>query len=219
VQILLVQENPQNIELRCALAAQDYVVKQVSCAGAAIGFMATERSQIIILDLDFPGDQGMCVLEVLRKSSPFAPILVLTCHDSVRLRNSCFDRGADVLLQKTVAVPELLARLRVLERWLTRSSNPVIKIGNVSIDTVHHSVFVDGREVPMPRKEYMLLKTMMNNAGHVQSRQFLEMHLYNWDEEISSNALEVYVHNLRRKLGRNFIRTVRGLGYKVSGDR
>jgi DNA-binding response OmpR family regulator len=110
---------------------------------------------------------------------------------------------------------ELFARLRVMERRLTTARTAQITIGDVTLDINHNTVLVGGEELDLARREFMLLKSLMENAGRVQTRNTLEGRLYSWGEEVASNALEVHVHHLRRKLGADFIKTVRGVGYKV----
>jgi two-component system OmpR family response regulator len=111
---------------------------------------------------------------------------------------------------------ELLARLRALERRISTAQTSEISIGDVVLDTLTHQVSVEGRIIELPRREFMLLKTLMENPGRIQSRQSLETKLYSWGEEVSSNSIEVHIHHLRKKISPDFIKTVRGVGYTVS---
>ena len=134
---------------------------------------------------------------------------------SVDARVSGLDGGADDYLPKPFETPELIARLRVIERRLSTTRYRRIVAGNVSLDTVSHQAFLDDEPVDLPRREYMVLKSLMENIGKVQTRQQLENRLYAWGEEVASNAIEVHVHHLRKKLGNDLIKTVRGVGYTI----
>ena len=111
---------------------------------------------------------------------------------------------------------ELLARLRVMERRLSKSKSPLLKFSNIELDTVEQSVALNGEKVEMSRREYMLLKSLMENPGRVLTRASLEGRLYSWGEEVASNAVEVHIHHLRKKLGNDLIKTIRGVGYQLS---
>jgi len=216
MQILLVEDDiPLATGLRKALQQVGYAVNHVDKGKFALNTIDTEPPDIVILDIGLPDIDGITVLKTIRKTNRTLPILLLTARDSVEDKVVGLDHGADDYLAKPFEMTELLARLRVLERRMTTTGTTEVCVGNVSLDTVGHRVTLDGNEIELARKEYMVLKSLMENAGRIQTREGLESRLYSWGEEVSSNAIEVHIHHLRKKLGNDFIRTVRGVGYKV----
>jgi DNA-binding response OmpR family regulator len=216
LQILLVEDDrPLAAGLKKALQQQGFAVNDVETGKAALHVVDTETPDLIILDIGLPDIDGLSVLRTLRKKHRELPVLLLTARDSIDDKVAGLDSGADDYLAKPFDVTELLARLRVIERRLAQVKDSRIVIGGVTLDTIQQKLIVDGAEMELPRREYMLLKTLMENAGRVQTRSVLESRLYSWGEEVSSNALEVHIHHLRKKLGNEFIRTIRGVGYKI----
>jgi DNA-binding response OmpR family regulator len=214
--LLMVEDDvPLASGLQKALRAQGFAVNHVDTGKAAIHVIEVEKPDMVILDLGLPDMDGLDVLRSIRRKHLQLPVLLLTARDSVEDTVAGLDCGADDYLAKPFDMVELLARLRVMERRLSRMQTTAINLGNVMLDTVEQRVTLEGREVDLPRREYMLLKSLMENAGRVQTRAVLESRLYSWGEEVSSNALEVHIHHLRKKLGNEFIRTIRGVGYKV----
>lgn len=170
-----------------------------------------------MIDLGLPDIDGLVVLKTLRKENISIPILVLTARSSVDDKVSGLDLGADDYLSKPFELTELLARIRVLERRISTTGNSnMITIAGVSLNTHSMELSINNKQTILAKSEYMLLKTLMQNAGRVQTRDGLESALYSWDEEVSSNALEVHIHHLRKKVGSGFIKTIRGVGYTVS---
>lgn len=219
MQILLVEDDrPLATSLQKALQKSGYTINHVETGADALHTLRSERPDIMILDLGLPDTDGLSVLKKLRKTDTDLPVLLLTARDSVEDKVSGLDSGADDYLAKPFEMMELLARLRVLERRLATVKTSAINIGKVSLDTLDQTATLDGQELELSRKEYMLLKSLMENAGRIQTRATLENRLYSWGEEISSNAVEVHIHHLRKKLGNEFIKTVRGVGYKVNTE-
>jgi len=214
--ILLVEDDRSLAQaLQRALQKQGYGVNAVASGTAALHVIDVETPDIVILDLGLPDMDGIDVLKRAREKYCDLPILLLTARSHLDDKISGLDSGADDYLAKPFEMTELFARLRVLERRLTTSKSAVIKIGDVKLDINSNSISIDEHEIELSRRENMLLKCLMENAGRVLTRNALESRLYGWGEEVSSNALEVHIHHLRKKLGADFIKTVRGVGYKV----
>jgi DNA-binding response OmpR family regulator len=185
-------------------------------ADAAAGLAALQRApyDAVVLDVMLPDLDGFEVCRRIRATSA-VPILMLTARGDEEDRIVGLELGADDYLPKPFEIPELLARLRVIERRLSSVQDSTIHLGEIELDTLSRAVRRNGETVELARREYMLLKALMENAGKIQARESLENQLYAWGEEIASNALEVHVHHLRKKLGNDFIKTVRGVGYVV----
>jgi len=169
----------------------------------------------LVLDLGLPKQDGLALLRKLRQGQSALPVLIVTARDAVGDRVSGLNLGADDYLVKPFDLDELVARVRALVRRYAGRANPVLEVGKLTLNPVTHEVHLDSRRVALSQREFALLEQLMAQPNKVYSRQDLEDRLYGWDEEISSNAVEVHLHNLRRKLGREWIRNVRGVGYKI----
>jgi len=217
MQILLVEDDLSLADgLQQALKREGFTVNHVDRGAAALLAIDTDTPDIVILDLGLPDMDGLAVLKDIRASDANPLVMVLTARDTTADKVTGLDRGADDYLAKPFEMPELLARLRALERRVSAVRTSEIALGPVVLDTLSHEVSVDGRLVELPRREFMLLKALMENPGRIMSRESLEAKLYGWGEEISSNSVEVHIHHLRRKIAPEFIKTVRGVGYSVS---
>ncbi len=214
--ILLVEDDlALSKALQQALQKQGYSVNAVERGKAALHVVQTDAPDIVILDLGLPDMDGLAVLKGIREARIDLPVLLLTARSSLEDKIAGLDSGADDYLPKPFEMTELFARLRVLERRLSTSKSADIRVGDVALDINRGEVTLRGEPVELSRREYMLLKSLMESAGRVQTRNTLETRLYSWGEEVASNALEVHIHHLRKKLGAQFITTVRGVGYKV----
>jgi len=158
---------------------------------------------------------GLDVLRQIRKLDSQLPVLILTARDSIEDKVKGLDLGADDYLCKPFEIEELEARLRVLERRLGTASSSKIECGDISLDTVSREVRQAGRQVDLSRREYTLMKSLLLNVGKVLTRNSVEDKLYSWGEEVASNAIEVHIQHLRKKLGAELINTVRGVGYTI----
>lgn len=216
MQILIVEDDrPLAQGLKIALRKQGYAVNHVESGKDCLHVVATEDPGIVILDLGLPDMDGLKVLREIRSKTNSLPVILLTARDSTGDKVAGLDCGADDYLAKPFEMTELLARLRVLERRLGTSKTNLISLGDVDLDTAAQTATFQKQHIELSRREYMLLKSLMENTGKVLTRTTLESKLYSWGEEVCSNALEVHIHHLRKKLGTNFIKTVRGVGYKV----
>lgn len=175
----------------------------------------TDAPDLVILDLGLPDMDGLELLRRLRAGKRRIPVLILTARDSVNQKVEGLDLGADDYLAKPFDLNELEARLRSMGRRLGNATTSVLTLGKLTLDIATRELRVDDQPVELSRREYALLKALMEQPGRVLTRDTLEGKLYAWGEEVASNALEVHIHHLRRKLGGDCIRTVRGVGYTL----
>lgn len=216
MQLLLVEDDQSlALGLRTALNREGFTINAVENGGMALSVVSSETPDIVILDLGLPDMDGIDVLKQIRKTHVDLPVLILTARSSLDDKVQGLGLGADDYLAKPFEVPELVARLRVIERRLSSTRTSVIEVGDVSLDTQAQRVSKSGQPLELPRREYMLLKYLMENLGKVLTRESLENKMYQWGEEVSSNAIEVHIHHLRKKLGSQLIKTVRGVGYTI----
>jgi two-component system OmpR family response regulator/two-component system response regulator QseB len=172
----------------------------------------------MVLDLGLPRRTGLEVLQRLRARGGRLPVLILTARDTVEDRIRGLDAGADDYLIKPFDLGELAARLRALTRRAGGQADPVLRVAGVELDPAAHTVTFHGQPVELSAREFALLHALMRNAGRVMTRAQLEEQLYPWGEEVESNAVEVHVHRLRRKLAADLVQTVRGVGYLMPRD-
>jgi len=216
MQILLVEDDQSLASGLCkALRSEGFVINHVAHGKAALHAVNVEPPDIVVLDLGLPDVDGLNVLKSMRSSGSLIPVLILTARTSIDARVSGLDSGADDYLPKPFETAELIARLRVIERRLSSVQDSKIEVGDVTLDTISRQVSFRDEVVELARREYTVLKSLLENCGKIQTRAQLESRLYSWGEEVSSNAIEVHVHHLRKKLGSDFIKTVRGVGYTV----
>jgi two-component system OmpR family response regulator/two-component system response regulator QseB len=219
MRILLVEDDALlGDALEAGLKQAGHAVDWVRDGISADTALAAEDYAAVVLDLGLPRKDGIEVLRGLRAKKRSLPVLILTARDTVDDRIKGLDAGADDYLVKPFDLGELNARLRALLRRAGGQPTPVLTAAGLSLDPATRRVLAEGREVELSAKEYALLHALMQHPGRALSRAQLEQHLYAWGEEIGSNAVEVYIHHLRRKLGADAIRTLRGIGYVVARD-
>jgi DNA-binding response OmpR family regulator len=216
VNILLIEDDAALASaLSKTLSREGFIVNHVAQGKLAITTVKTEPTDIVILDLGLPDMDGLDVLSAIRKHSAELPVLILTARSSIQEKVSGLDLGADDYLAKPFEVDELLARLRVFERRSSAFKHSGLSVGEVALDASSYQASVANKPIELSRREFMLLKALVENAGRVLTRESLESKLYRWGEEVASNTIEVHIHHLRKKLPSGFIQTLRGVGYIV----
>ncbi len=214
MRFLLVEDDPMiGDSLRAALRMEGHAVDWVRDAQAAEGTLASERFDLVLLDLGLPRGNGLDLLRALRARGDATPVIVLTARDGPGDRVAGLDSGADDYLVKPFELDELGARIRAVLRRQSGRAGPMLRHGAVSLDPATRQVHLGEQPVLLSAREYAVLEALMQRPGAVLSRAQIEDRLYGWGEEIESNAVSVYVHQLRRKLGAHFIRNMRGVGY------
>jgi two-component system, OmpR family, response regulator QseB len=220
MRILLVEDDePLGQGICSGLAQYGYVVDWLKDGAAALRFLRAETFDIIVLDLNLPKLSGLAVLQELRGNGLKTPVLILTARDSIEDRVKGLDSGADDYLTKPFDLDELSARVRALQRrYAGKRAEPVLIYRNITLDPASLCVTIGEEYINLSRREIALLQKLLENVGHVVSRDVLNQCLYGWGDDVDSNTLEVHVHNLRKKLSANFIRTIRGVGYMAEKE-
>ena len=214
MRILLVEDDELlGAGIEDALTRARFVVEWVRTGPLAATALEHSGFDAVVLDLGLPGIDGIDVLRCARAAGNRIPILILSARDAVAQRIAGLNAGADDYLTKPFDVEELIARVRALQRRLHGAAQNVLEHGHLRLDLGALSVTHEGRAVALQRREFMLLQKLLAAPGQVMTRTQLEESLYGWDGSVESNALDVHVHNLRKKLYPGVIRTVRGVGY------
>lgn len=204
--------------VQAGLRQAGFAVEWVTDGAAAELALATEPFAAVVLDLGLPGLSGLDVLREMRRRGDRTPVLILTARDAVDDRIRGLDAGADDYAIKPFDLGELAARLRALTRRAAGQASPTLTVANLELDPAGRTVTTGGVPVVLSAREFALLHALMRQAGKVLSRAQLEEHLYEWGQEVESNTVEVFIHHLRRKIGADQIRTIRGVGYMMSAD-
>lgn len=217
---ILIVEDDELIQqgLAKALANESYACDCAATAAQAKSLVQAGQYSLIILDLGLPDQDGASLLRQWRRSGVDVPVLILTARDAIEDRVGGLDAGADDYLVKPFALVELQARVRALIRRFQGHSDNLLQVENIILNLSTQQVTFEGQLIELTPKEFALLSRLMMRAGQTVNREILQQDLYSWQDDLSSNTLEVHIHNLRRKLGKERIKTVRSVGYRLESQ-
>jgi DNA-binding response OmpR family regulator len=216
MRLLLVEDDPLLGDgIRAGLGQEGYTVDWFRHGREAEAVLKSERYDLMVLDIGLPDISGLVLLKHLRSRGDALPVLILTARDAINDRVQGLDGGADDYMVKPFDLDELAARLRALLRRRGGRASSQIHHGALILDPAAHRITLNDKPVDISPREYAVLHLLLENQGKVMSRSRLEDSLYSWDGEVESNAIEVYIHHLRKKLGASLIRTIRGVGYII----
>lgn len=216
MRILLIEDDQLLASgLVSALARSGYKVDHVADGAVALQALETEQFDMVLLDLGLPKIDGIDVLERIRAKGKTFPVLILSARDALKDRIAGLDTGADDYLTKPFELEELFARIRALERRSSGNAVNLLEHGHLKLDLGGYSVTWKDKLVDLQRREFMLIRKLIENPQKIFSRDQLEESLYGWSDGVESNAIDVYVHNIRKKISPEIIKTVRGIGYRI----
>lgn len=218
---LLIVEDDELLRqgLTLALHGENYASDSASTAAEANALLQSSQYSLIILDLGLPDTDGATLLRQWRRQNVSLPVLILTARDALEDRVDGLDAGADDYLIKPFALVELLARVRALIRRYQGHSDNLLTVGTLTLNLSSQQVYLQEQLVEITPKEFAILSRLIMRAGHTVNRELLQQDLYSWQDDLGSNTLEVHMHNLRRKLGKDLIHTVRGIGYRLDAPK
>lgn len=197
------------------LKMENYDVDWMSAGQSALHCLETEEYDLVILDLGLPDIDGKSVLNLLRKRGKTIPVIILTARDSIEDRVGGLDAGADDYMVKPFDQNELMARVRALLRRRSGRASPVVHYKDITLYPDAMKAEYRQQSVDLSRREFMLLNELLSNIGRVMTREQLERAIYDWGQDVASNAVEVHIHHLRKKFYNELVRTIRGVGYLV----
>jgi len=216
MRVLLVEDDRMIAQgLQTALRQDGYAVDWMADGRAAAAALHAAHFDLVLLDLGLPERDGLEVLRELRRRDDATPVIIVTARDDIQDRIAGLDAGADDYIVKPFDLDEVAARMRSVLRRASGRGDPSIRVGELSLNPATHAVERGGLPVQLSAHEYAVLEALLQRPGAILSRAQLEDRLYGWDAPVESNAIEVYIHSLRRKLGSEAIRTLRGVGYFV----
>jgi len=216
MRILLAEDDPMvGSSLQQGLRKQGFVVDWIQNGRSALLALETTPYGLLLLDLGLPQQDGMNILKTLRSREEALPVIIITARDGLTERIAGLNQGADDYLVKPFALEELIARITAVNRRHTGRAQTIMECGGLKLDPVHHHLWLHDDLFSVSAKEFALLQELIRDPGAVLSREQLEDRLYGWGEEPGSNAIEVHICNLRKKLGNDAIRTIRGVGYRI----
>lgn len=218
MRVLIVEDDEVLLDgLKTGLALEGFTADAVETIADARLAADAVAYDAVVLDIALPDGSGLELLRSWRLTKKAMPVLLLTARNSIRDRIDGLDEGADDYLGKPFDLDELAARIRAIARRAKGQVSTILRWREIELDVAAREVRLAGELVALPRREFAILHALLEQPGRLQSRAQLEERLYGWQEEIGSNAVEVHIHNLRSKLGRELIETVRGEGYRVPG--
>ncbi len=216
MRLLLVEDDPLLGDgLAAGLRQAGYLVEWISDGRAAQRAIHTDQFELIVLDLGLPDIDGLEILNQLRSKGVSTPVLILTARDALESRIAGLDSGADDYLVKPFDLEELTARLRAIHRRGIGESTPLQQYGNITLDPAARTVAKSDVAIDLTRHEFSILELLFGNIGRTVTKTHLEESLYGWEDGAESNTIEVHIHHLRKKLGKELIQTVRGVGYQI----
>ncbi|CNH34188.1 DNA-binding transcriptional regulator BasR [Yersinia massiliensis] len=217
---LLIVEDDELLQrgIAMALTSEGYACDCAGTAALAQGLLLSSQYSMIILDLGLPDQDGTLLLRQWRRQNVTLPVLILTARDALEDRVDGLDAGADDYLIKPFALAELLARVRALIRRYQGQSDNLVQQDDLSLNLSTQQVYLQDQPLEITPKEFAILSRLIMRAGQTVNRELLQQDLYTWNDDLGSNTLEVHIHNLRRKLGKDRIRTVRGIGYRLEAQ-
>ncbi len=217
MRVLLVEDDSMiGDSVRKGLRQEGFAVDWVKDGRAAELSLEAEPFDVMLLDLGLPRKGGLEVLQEIRNKGNRIPVLILTARDAVPDRVKGLNAGGDDYLVKPFDLDELIARIYALVRRNAGRAEPVVAYGALSLNPITHETHLDGVAISLSAREFALLAALLARPGAVLSKQQLEEKIYDWDDDVTSNTVEVYIHSLRKKLGADLIRNVRGVGYMVT---
>lgn len=216
MRILLIEDDKLIGEgLKLGLSKNQFAVDWFTDGKLGFDALFSAEYDAVVLDLSLPKMDGLDILKNWRKENQDIPVLILTARDTLDDRILGFNLGADDYLCKPFALMEVIVRLQALVRRRYQQSSTEIQVGELQLDSASHNVTLAGQEVKLTAKEFQLLELLVASKERILSRVFIEEKLYSWDDDVNSNALEVHIHSLRKKLGKSWIKTIHGVGYKL----
>lgn len=216
MKILLAEDDPMiGASMEQGLRQAGFAVDWTRDGKAAEEALLNGTYALLLLDLGLPRQDGLALLQKMRRQGNTIPVLIITARDAIADRVAGLNFGADDYLVKPFDLDELIARTHALSRRQSGRAQSEISLGGLRLNALKHEVHLDGNLLSLSAREFSLLEALLERPGTVLSREQLENCLYGWEDEVTSNAIEVHLHNLRRKLGMNWVRNVRGVGYKI----
>ncbi len=216
MRILLIEDDPSlGAAVRDQIAAEGHMPDLAPTLADASDFLATMPYDLILLDLGLPDGRGIDFLRALRAKGSATPVMILTAHDRITERIEGLNAGADDYMVKPFDLAELSARIAAVARRYAGNPNPLITLGALEIDLAAHAIFGPDGQIDLSQREWIIFEALLQRPGQIVSKSQIEDQIYAFDSEVESNTIEVYVSRLRKKLGKDVVQTLRGLGYRL----